>query len=62
LSSKCFVDFIGYDREQTRWFPARWNEEEGVLEVELVEVDSLAAKQIARKIIEYRQHRTNVVK
>jgi hypothetical protein len=62
LSSKSFMDFIGYDREQTRWFPARWNEDEQVLEVELVEVDSLPAKQIAKKILEYRRHRTGIVK
>jgi hypothetical protein len=35
FSAKTFLDYIGYDYSQTRSFPAEWNEQEKMLEVQL---------------------------
>jgi hypothetical protein len=35
FSAKAFLEFIKYDLIETRSFPAEWNEDEGLLEVEI---------------------------
>lgn len=35
FSAKAFLEYIGYDFSETRSFPADWNEEEGLLEIEI---------------------------
>lgn len=62
LSAKSFVEFIGYDRDATKWFPARWNETEKALEADLVQVEKLSQRQLTKRVEEYRTHRTAIVK
>jgi hypothetical protein len=57
LSAKSFFDFIGHSKQETTWFPARWIPEEKLLEVELKAISSLPEKEIAKKVVEYRDHR-----
>ncbi len=35
INAKSFFDTIGLDYEQTRQYEAKWNEEEGLLEIEI---------------------------
>lgn len=35
FSAKSFLEFIRYDLSKTRTFPAKWNEDEGLLEIEI---------------------------
>jgi hypothetical protein len=57
LSCKSFIDFIGYDKEKTEWFSVEWNEAEQALEAKLVAVADLPAKQLGKKIEQYRRRR-----
>ncbi|MBA3713058.1 MAG: hypothetical protein H0W76_11505 [Pyrinomonadaceae bacterium] len=47
FSAKTFLEYIGYDYSETRAFPAQWNEEEGMLEVE-IPIEHFKGKQQAR--------------
>ncbi len=35
FSGKSFLEYINYDFSETRSFPAEWNEDEGVFEIEI---------------------------
>jgi|HubBroStandDraft_6_1064221.scaffolds.fasta_scaffold1680843_1 hypothetical protein len=57
LSAKSFIEFIGYDRGKTQWFPAQWNQVEELIEAKLVNVGALSAQQVAKQIDDYRRQR-----